>query len=67
VQTKGTSLKEVAREAARRTERVLSSKHLKRTHWNRKRAARELQISCKALLYKLKQLGLEGSGSSREP
>ena len=35
---------------------------LERTHWNRKRTARELQISYKALLYKLKQLGLEASG-----
>jgi DNA-binding NtrC family response regulator len=35
---------------------------LERTHWNRKKTARELQISYKALLYKLKQLGLDGSG-----
>ena len=33
---------------------------LERTHWNRKKTARELQISYKALLYKLKQLGLDG-------
>ena len=42
----------------RHAERELISRALDRTHWNRKRTARELQISYKALLYKLKQLGL---------
>ena len=54
------SLKVAARAAARRAERDLISKALERTHWNRKRAARELQISYKSLLYKIKQTGLEG-------
>ncbi len=61
----GRSLKDAAREAARRTEQEMIMKVLQRTHWNRKRSARELQISYKALLYKLKQLGL--SGDSEEP
>ena len=30
---------------------------LGQTHWNRKRAARDLQISYKSLLYKIKQIG----------
>ncbi len=30
---------------------------LTRSGWNRRRAAEELQISSKALLYKLKQMG----------
>jgi two-component system, NtrC family, response regulator AtoC len=51
-------LKEASREASRHAEKELISKALDRTHWNRKRTARELQISYKALLYKLKQLGL---------
>ncbi len=55
------SLKEAAREASRHAERALILSQLERTHWNRKRTARELQISYKALLYKLKQLGLDGS------
>jgi two-component system, NtrC family, response regulator AtoC len=55
------SLKEAARAASRLAERAMIMKQLERTHWNRKRAARELQISYKALLYKLKQLGLDGS------
>ena len=59
----GRSLKEASREASRHAEREMILKQLERTHWNRKRTARELQISYKALLYKLKQLGLDGSGN----
>lgn len=58
----GISLKEAAREAARQAERELILRVLGRTRWNRKRAARELRISYKALLYKLKQIGLEDPG-----
>lgn len=57
-------LKQAAREASRKAERRLILESLERTHWNRKRSARELQISYKALLYKLKQLGLDDSGST---
>jgi two-component system response regulator AtoC len=59
------SLKQAAREASRQAERGLILSQLERTHWNRKRTARELQISYKALLYKLKQLGLDGSGETK--
>jgi len=52
------SLKQAAREASRAAERELILSALNRTRWNRKRAARELQISYKALLYKLKQIGI---------
>jgi DNA-binding NtrC family response regulator len=51
------SLKVAARAASKRTERELIMQALERTHWNRKRAARELQISYKSLLYKIKQIG----------
>ncbi len=54
------SLKVAARAASRRAERDMISKALERTHWNRKRAAQELQISYKSLLYKIKQTGLGG-------
>jgi DNA-binding NtrC family response regulator len=57
----GRSLKEAAREASRHAEREMILKQLERTRWNRKKTALELQISYKALLYKLKQLGLDGS------
>jgi two-component system, NtrC family, response regulator AtoC len=52
------SLKAAARAASREAERELILRALERTHWNRKRAARELQISYKSLLYKLKRIGL---------
>jgi len=61
-QPKGHSLKQAARAASRQAERELILKVLGRTKWNRKRAAEELQISYKALLYKLKQIGLDDSG-----
>jgi len=57
----GQSLKEAARQASRKTEQEMILLQLKRTHWNRKRTARELQISYKSLLNKMKQMGLEGS------
>ena len=53
------SLKVASRAASRRAERELIQKALEQTHWNRKRAARDLQISYKSLLYKIKQTGLE--------
>lgn len=55
------SLKAVARAASREAERALILKALTRTHWNRKRAAQELRISYKSLLYKLKQIAFEDS------
>lgn len=54
------SLKVVAREASRVAERNLILRALERTHWNRKQAARELQVSYKALLYKIKQMDVDG-------
>ena len=51
------SLKQAARAASREAEKELILKVLTRTRWNRRRAAQELQISYKALLYKLKQIG----------
>ena len=54
------SLKDAARAASREAERELILQVLTRTRWNRRRAAEELQISYKALLYKLKQIGYEG-------
>jgi DNA-binding NtrC family response regulator len=53
------SLKEAARAASREAEREIILQVLTRTRWNRRRAAQELQISYKALLYKLKQIGYE--------
>jgi len=58
---RGHSLKAAARAASHEAERELILKALARTRWNRKRAAQELQISYKSLLYKLKQIGLQDS------
>ena len=62
---KGSSLKVAARTASRQRERELILEALERTKWNRKRAARELQISYKALLYKLKQIGAPETGTPK--
>jgi two-component system response regulator AtoC len=51
------SLKQAARAASREAEKEIILRALTRTRWNRRRAAEELQISYKALLYKLKQMG----------
>jgi transcriptional regulator with GAF, ATPase, and Fis domain len=53
------SLKDVARAAAREAERELILRMLTRTRWNRKEAAEILGISYKALLYKIKENGLD--------
>jgi len=57
------SLKDAARAASREAEREIILQVLTRTRWNRRRAAQELQISYKALLYKLKQIGYEEYGA----
>jgi two-component system response regulator AtoC len=57
------SLKEAAKAASREAEKELILQVLTRTRWNRRRAAQELQISYKALLYKLKQIGCEEYGA----
>jgi len=57
------SLKEASKAASREAEKELILKALNKTRWNRRRAAQELQISYKALLYKLKQIGCEEYGA----
>jgi DNA-binding NtrC family response regulator len=57
------SLKDAARAASREAEREIILQVLTRTRWNRRRAAQELQISYKAFLYKLKQIGYHEYGA----
>ncbi|MBI3475641.1 MAG: sigma-54-dependent Fis family transcriptional regulator [Acidobacteria bacterium] len=57
------SLKEAAKAASREAEKELILQVLTKTRWNRRRAAQELQISYKALLYKLKQIGYQEYGA----
>src|SRR5436309_3421876 len=58
------SLKEIARRASRAAEREAITKMLERISWNRVRAARALRISYRALLYKIKEAGLDAARSS---
>jgi two-component system response regulator AtoC len=58
------SLKQASRAASREAEKEIILRVLTRTRWNRRRAAEELQISYKALLYKLKQIGCSEYGAS---
>jgi two-component system response regulator AtoC len=53
------SLKDVSRTAAREAERELIQRMLQQTRWNRKETAENLGISYKALLYKIKENGLD--------
>jgi transcriptional regulator with PAS, ATPase and Fis domain len=59
-EAKGTivSLKKVTREAMRELEGKIIVKALQAHNWNRRRAANALEISYRALLYKLKEAGL---------
>ncbi len=52
------SLKKVTRAAVMELERKIILKVLQANHWNRKRAARALSISYRALLYKIRDVGL---------
>ncbi len=58
------SLKQASRAASREAEKEIILRALTRTRWNRRRAAQDLQISYKALLYKLKQIGCSEYGAS---
>lgn len=58
-----TSLKSVARQAMRDFERKVILEALETSRWNRKEAARSLNISYRALLYKLRQVGWPAKNS----
>ena len=52
------SLKKFSKQACQQAEHYLILEALKQTRWNRKRAAELLEISYRALLYKIKEAGL---------
>ena len=54
----GIDLKAISRRAAQLAEKRVIERVLQQTRWNRKEAAERLQISYKALLYKMKENGL---------
>jgi len=51
-------LKAISKRAAQTAEKRVIERVLHQTRWNRKEAAERLQISYKALLYKMKENGL---------
>ncbi|MCC6643016.1 MAG: sigma-54-dependent Fis family transcriptional regulator [Deltaproteobacteria bacterium] len=55
---KGIDLKAISKRAAQVAEKRVIERVLQQTRWNRKEAAERLQISYKALLYKMKEAGL---------
>jgi two-component system response regulator AtoC len=57
----GIDLKALSKRAAQLAEKRVIEKVLGQTRWNRKEAAERLQISYKALLYKMKENGLSES------
>jgi len=58
------SLKSLVKSVKDEAERSAIAGALDKTHWNRKAAARLLRISYRALLYKIKQAGLNGERST---
>ena len=55
---KGMALKAISKRASQIAEKRVIERVLHQTRWNRKEAAERLQISYKALLYKMKENGL---------
>lgn len=60
-------LKQVTKQALREVERVAILNALQATRWNRRKAAKLLQISYRALLYKIKDCGLPSKRSAAAP
>ena len=52
------SIKSLSLQEAQDVERKIIFKTLRETHWNRKQAARALNISYRTLLYKIKEAGV---------
>jgi len=57
--TRGTSLKEISRRAVLEAEREVIARALEQCRWNRVKTAKMLKISYRALLYKIKDMGLK--------
>lgn len=61
------SLKKLTKQATQDLERRIILKVLQAHHWNRKKTARALNISYRALLYKIRDAGLPGNRVRRVP
>jgi two-component system response regulator AtoC len=62
--THGLSLKEISRRAVVEAEREVICRTLEQCRWNRVKTARMLKISYRALLYKMKDMGLKQDGAA---
>jgi two-component system response regulator AtoC len=60
-------LKQIAREAVRERERSFILEALQANQWNRRKAAQELKISYRALIYKIRNTGLLARGTENLP
>jgi two-component system response regulator AtoC len=60
------SLKKITRDAVRELERKVILKVLQNHHWNRKKAAKALNISYRALLYKIRDAGLPSNRMAKQ-
>ena len=58
-ENKSFNLKEVSKKAAEVAEKEIIQNTLQETHWNRKKAAKLLHVSYKALLYKIQKYRLD--------
>jgi two-component system response regulator AtoC len=61
------NLKEATKRAVKQAEKEIIFSTLTKTNWNRKLSSKLLQVSYKALLYKIKQYQLDDSRSSTRP
>jgi two-component system response regulator AtoC len=61
------SLKKITRQAVHELERKIILKVLQHHHWNRKQAAKALNISYRALLYKIRDAGLPSNRTPKQP
>jgi transcriptional regulator with PAS, ATPase and Fis domain len=60
-------LKRIARQAGRAMSRELILKALQANHWNRRRAAKDLKISYRTLLYEIREIGLPSKRLQKRP
>ena len=61
------SLKEITRQTVEKLERIVIARSLRQHNWSRRRASRSLQISYRALLYKIKKLDLPSKRGPERP
>ncbi len=59
-------LKRIARQAGRAMSRELILRALQANHWNRRRAAKDLKISYRTLLYEIREIGLPSKRLQKE-